>query len=237
MSLVALILGAGANVGKGVRAAAQALKSQGYTVVVGSRSATKVDGASHAVNLDATQPETIKAAFAETEQFAGPPNVVVFNTSALTPPPGDAVSVPLEAFSRDVSFGTTGLYAAVQEAVAAFRKAPKQAPKAFIYTGNILPFVPANKPFFLTGGVSKVAAAYQMQLFGNSFKEENFGFYFASQISRTGGPVTMAQLSGLAHGVAYWNLIQRKEQGDWDLRFYEDGSEGPHEPVHLVFQP
>ncbi|KZV85489.1 hypothetical protein EXIGLDRAFT_841467 [Exidia glandulosa HHB12029] len=196
MSLVALILGAGANVGKGV---AQQLKSQGYTVVVGSRSATKVDGTSHAVKLDVTQPETIKAAFAETEKFAGPPNVVAFNTSSLTPPPGDAVSVPLEAFSRDVSFGTTGLYAA-----------------AFIYTGNILPF---------------------MQLFGNSFKDENFRFYFASQISRIGGPVTMAQLSGHAHGVAYWNLIQRKEQGDWDLRFYEDGSEGPHEPVHLVFQP
>ncbi|KZV92911.1 hypothetical protein EXIGLDRAFT_674533 [Exidia glandulosa HHB12029] len=234
MSLVALILGAGANVGKGV---AQQLKANGYTVVVGSRSTTKVDGASHAVKLDVTLPETIKTAFAETEKIAGPPNVVVFNPSGFSPPPGDAVSVPLEGFTRDVAFGTTGLYAAVQEAVAAFRKAPKQAPKAFIYTGNILPFVPATLPVFLSGGVSKVAAAYQIQLFSNSFKEENFRFYFASQISRTGGPVTMKQLSGHAHGVAYWNLVQRKDQGDWDLRFYEDGSEGPHEPVHLVFQP
>ncbi|KZV87360.1 NAD(P)-binding protein [Exidia glandulosa HHB12029] len=230
MSLVALIVGAGANVGKGVT---QQLKAKGYTVVVGSRSATKIEGASHAVKLDVTKPETIKTAFAEVEKIAGPPNVVIFNPAGFTAPPGDAASVPLEAFSRDVAFGTTGLYTAVQEAVAAFRKAPAQSPKAFIYTGNILPFVPATKPIFLTLGVAKVAAAYQIELFSNSFKDENFRFYFASQISRNGGPVSITQLSGHAHGVAFWNLIERKEQGEWDLRFYEDGSEGPHEPVHL----
>lgn len=46
------------------------------------------------------------------------------------------MSIPLEAFASNVSIGTVGLYAAVQESVAAFRQAPKDAPKAFIYTGN-----------------------------------------------------------------------------------------------------
>ncbi|KZV80448.1 NAD(P)-binding protein [Exidia glandulosa HHB12029] len=228
MSLVAFIIGAGSNVGTGI---AKHLSAQGYTVVVGSRSGTKVDGAGHAVKVDVTKPETVKTAFAEVEKVAGaPPNVVIYNAAGFTPPPSDAASVALDAYARDVSVGTTGLYAAVQEAVAAFRKAPKQAPKAFIFTGNVIPFIPAAVPMLLTLGVGKVAAAWQIQLFSNAFKDENFRFYYASQVSRAGGIVSKPAggLSGPAHGTAFWNLIQRKEQGGWDFRFYEDGSEAAH---------
>ena len=51
-------------------------------------------------------------------------------------PKGDAVSIPIESFAADVAFGTTGLYATAYEAVAAFRKAPKDVAKVFIVTGN-----------------------------------------------------------------------------------------------------
>lgn len=74
--LVAFILGAGGNVGAGL---AKAWSAKGYTVAVGSRSGSTLEGATLAVKLDLTQPATIKSAFAEVTKSAGPPNVVVLN--------------------------------------------------------------------------------------------------------------------------------------------------------------
>ncbi|EJD54179.1 putative short-chain dehydrogenase [Auricularia subglabra TFB-10046 SS5] len=238
MSPVAFIIGAGPNVGRGV---AKHFKSKGYKVAVSARNPSKslswaaAEG-HHAVSVDVTKPDTIKAAFADVEKALGPPSVVVFNPGVISiPKDNDPLTVSVEDFTNDVAFGTYGLFASAQEAVAAFRKAPKDEPKVFIDTGNILPFVPANRPIFITLGTSKKAAAYQIELYSNAYVKEGFRFYFASQVTRAGKPVSNEELSGDAHGVAYLNLIQRKEQGDWDLRFYEDGSEAPHFPVEHLF--
>ncbi|KZV92919.1 NAD(P)-binding protein [Exidia glandulosa HHB12029] len=239
MAPVAFVIGAGPKVGRGV---SRMLKSKGYNVAVGARTPSKsvtwaAEDGVHPVSVDVTKTETITAAFAEVDKKYGPPSIVVYNPGAITIPKdrNDPLTIPVNKFADDVAFGTSGLFAAAQEAVAAFRKTPKDQPKVFIATGNILPFVPANRPFFISLAVAKKAAAYQIELFANSYQTEGFRFYFASQIARDGKGVRDSVLSGEAHGVAYWDLIQRKEQGDWDLRFYEDGSEGPHFPVDHLF--
>jgi hypothetical protein len=48
-------------------------------------------------------------------------------------------------------------------------------------------------------------------------------FYFASQVSPEGGIVQMADVVAAAHGEVYWELVNEKEQGVWDVRFLGDG--------------
>lgn len=51
-------------------------------------------------------------------------------------------------------------------------------------------------------------------------------FYFASQVTADGGPVPYPDVSGDAHGDAYWKLINGGIGWEkWDLRFVAD-SEG-----------
>jgi len=42
-------------------------------------------------------------------------------------------------------------------------------------------------------------------------------------VTTTGETVEYAELSGEAHGTTYWNLVQQKEQGEWQLNFTPDG--------------
>ncbi len=78
-SLVALIIGAGANVGRTV---ALTLQKHQYKVVLGSRNpdveALKKDGL-FSVKVDATKPDSVVQAFKTVSDELGPPNVVIFN--------------------------------------------------------------------------------------------------------------------------------------------------------------
>lgn len=78
-SLVALIIGAGANVGRTV---ALTLQKHQYKVVLGSRNpdieALKKDGL-FPVKVDATKPDSVVQAFKTVSDELGPPNVVIFN--------------------------------------------------------------------------------------------------------------------------------------------------------------
>lgn len=49
-------------------------------------------------------------------------------------------------------------------------------------------------------------------------------FYFASQVTESGGPVPYDQVSGEAHGKVYVSLAQEREQRPWDIRFLADGT-------------
>lgn len=74
---IALIIGAGSNVGGSV---AQTLVKQNYKVAVGSR--TKRDNVPdgfYPFTVDVTRPESIKPAFEKVIADVGPPNVVIFN--------------------------------------------------------------------------------------------------------------------------------------------------------------
>ena len=44
-------------------------------------------------------------------------------------------------------------------------------------------------------------------------------YYFASEVANDGGIPEGYVIHGPAHATAYWNLVQRKEQGQWDVRY------------------
>lgn len=72
---VALIIGAGSNVGK---ATAEAFAAAGYTVAVASRTA-KLDPKFKHFTFDASKPETVEDLFKDVRKVLGPPSVVIYN--------------------------------------------------------------------------------------------------------------------------------------------------------------
>ena len=56
-----------------------------------------------------------------------------------------------------------------------------------------------------------------------SHKKDGFRFYLPSQVTADGKP-PFKEFSAEAHGIAYWSLIQKVEQGGWDVRFVQDGT-------------
>jgi NAD(P)-dependent dehydrogenase (short-subunit alcohol dehydrogenase family) len=77
--LIAFIIGAGKNIGA---ATASALKGKGYQVAVGSRKPVideiKKNGY-FPVAVDASNAESVQAAFAQVNKELGAPSVVIFN--------------------------------------------------------------------------------------------------------------------------------------------------------------
>lgn len=75
---VALILGAGANVGSGV---ARAFAARGYKVAISSRTyRAEVHGNDyHHVPCDLSDPDAVAGVFEEVRKALGPPSVVVYN--------------------------------------------------------------------------------------------------------------------------------------------------------------
>jgi hypothetical protein len=72
-------------------------------------------------------------------------------------------------------------------------------------------------------GSQKQNLAYFVQAGNIAHAKDDFRFYHASQVNSEGA-FPGAEMSGEAHGIAYWNLVQRKERGGWDIRFVKDGS-------------
>lgn len=54
----------------------------------------------------------------------------------------DPFGVSPEAFVKDAGVNVFGAYAALNEAVKGFKELDSSTPKAFISTGNVLPFDP-----------------------------------------------------------------------------------------------
>jgi hypothetical protein len=44
-------------------------------------------------------------------------------------------------------------------------------------------------------------------------------FYFASQVTEDGNAVQNPDVSASAHASLYLDLVNQKEQGEWDVRF------------------
>ncbi|KAF9007251.1 hypothetical protein BDZ89DRAFT_1079484 [Hymenopellis radicata] len=207
--LVALIIGAGSNVGDSV---AQTLLKQNYKVAVGSRNPKR--------DNPGLYPFTVIADI-------GPPNVVIFNASTLVPADGeDPLSLPLSGFNRGATV-TESFYIAAQEALASFRSpVHKQSPKAFIVTGNLLAFVPAAAATVARFGLGlqKVSAAYLTELFHNVYGKEGIRFHYAHLVSAEGGmALADFRTSGPAHAKAYARLINAPGPEVWDYRFTKDG--------------
>jgi NAD(P)-dependent dehydrogenase (short-subunit alcohol dehydrogenase family) len=81
---VALILGAGPNIGAQL---ASAFEARGYKIALGSRSADasqNTDSKVH-VKVDLSKPESVKSAFEQVEKGLGAPGVVVYNGKLTCP--------------------------------------------------------------------------------------------------------------------------------------------------------
>jgi len=224
---VALILAAGGNIGKAV---ATKLASEGYKIAVASRSGTDpTQGKAFAIKADVSKEEDVVAAFAQTKtKFGAAPNIVIYNAAALTPPPvqDDPFSVPYTQFHADLVTGAVGVHGAIHQAVTGFQTLPANVPKVFIATSNIFGVSPAVPvPLFHTISAQKRLLAYLLEAgaVNPSYKAKGYQFYLAAQVGAE-GQVALDEFSGEPHAVAYWNLVNQKEQGRWDYRFIKDGS-------------
>ncbi|CAG7851099.1 SubName: Full=Uncharacterized protein {ECO:0000313/EMBL:CCA74784.1} [Serendipita indica DSM 11827] len=222
---VALILGAGSRVGSSV---ASKLVANGYKVALGSRSGgtEKPEENTIGVKVDVAKPDEVAAAFVTAEKELGAPvNVVVFNTAGFSPlpVPGEPFSKPYDRFLQEITVGALGAYAALHETIKSFKRVSEDKPKVFIATSNLLGVIPPVTNYFTLGN-EKHNLAYYVQAGNTAHADQGFRFYLAAQVSPSGGIPPGAKIDGEAHATAYWNLINRKERGGWDIRFIQDGS-------------
>ena len=75
----------------------------------------------------------------------------------------------------------------------------------------------------LSLAAQKRSLAFLIEAAVKGYRKEGFRFYLASQTTAEGKP-PFTEFSAEAHGIAYWSLIQKVEQGEWDVRFVKDGS-------------
>ncbi|KAJ7260904.1 hypothetical protein B0H12DRAFT_363395 [Mycena haematopus] len=226
---IAFIIGAGKNIGEHTAAA---LKANGYQVALGSRKPiideVKKNGCFPVV-VNAENPDSVKAAFAQVAKELGPPNVVVFNAAAFVPPPvpEDPLSLSLEEFKQHTDVGL-GVYAAAQEALVGFRSETLKGLKTFIVTGNSLPWFHGDRPRSFALNVEKVIEWRLVEILSRAYSKEGFRFHFVSLVGKSGGLIENIPdffTSGPQHAQVYLDLITRKDQADWDYRFTLDGKQ------------
>ncbi|KAJ6257752.1 3-beta-hydroxysteroid dehydrogenase [Drechslerella dactyloides] len=216
MSAVALILGAGANIGHHV---GRALAAKGYKVVLASRSAKDDSGDANTVRIqsDLSDPDSVVKAFATVRSQFGHPSVVVYNAAAATPSdPKNPFSISTADFTRGLTINITSVFVAAQQAVIGFKELPASASKTFIYTGNCLNEAPLAPLMDL--GVGKSATAHMIRSAAEAFKDQGFKFYYADERTADGGPAYSA-IDGPAHGKLYAELAEGTEQGPWQQTF------------------
>ncbi|KAF2818405.1 putative short-chain dehydrogenase [Ophiobolus disseminans] len=215
--LVALILGAGPNVGQHL---SRALAIKGYKVALASRSGRQDDSApgQTSFQVDLSDPSTVAELFAKVKETLGIPSVVVYNAAAGTlNQPKNSFSVSLADFTKDLNINTTSVFAAAQQAVVGFEQLPDSASRTFIYTGNIMNTGTVIAPL-MTAGVGKSASAHLLQNAAAAYADRGFKFYYADERNEDGSPV-YSKISGEGHAQHYVELTESKEQGPWQQTF------------------
>jgi hypothetical protein len=84
----------------------------------------------------------------------------------------DPFGVSPDAFVKDIGVNTIGAYAALNQAVKGFKSLDAGTPKAFIVTGNVLPFKPI--PVGVTLGTGKAAVAHLINIGATTYTKSNF---------------------------------------------------------------
>ncbi|KAJ3542794.1 hypothetical protein NM208_g401 [Fusarium decemcellulare] len=235
-SPVALILGAGANVGQHV---GRALAAKGYKIAFAARSAKEEDSTPTQLLIrgDFADPTSIASIFEKVKSQLGPPQVVVYNGLTQLAPmvdvdkdidlskiaaavtindANDPLSLTLDNFTRHLAVNTTGAFAAAQQAIIAFGELPNSAPRTFIYTGNCLNVAPMVQ--FLDLGVGKSATAYIIQVAAEAYASKGYRFYYADQRQADGSPANN-NIDGPAHAELYAQLVETGPQGPWQQTF------------------
>lgn len=73
----------------------------------------------------------------------------------------DPFSISVEDFIQDINVNVVSAYAALQQAIQAFKELPKGTPKTFIYTGNGLTHM--TMPVLMNNGAGKRAALHLIE--------------------------------------------------------------------------
>lgn len=137
---------------------------------------------------------------------------------AIPPKPNDLFSLSPEEYFKSTKIGLN-VFTAAKAAVERFRDPiHKDHPKAFIYTGNLLPFNQVVSPSYFTLGVQKTLALRLIATSSNTYEAEGFKFYYAHLVSKTGGIPNYKEeflKSGKTHADVYWSLINEKKEYDY----------------------
>lgn len=213
---VALILGAGANIGQGT---ADAFLVEGYSVALVSRKPDNTRTAPNTIKIagNLSKPESVREIFAKAEEQLGIPEVVVYSAAAFTANYKlDPLSLSFEHFSRDMNIKTYSAYVAMQESVKSFAQLPEAAFKTFIYTGNLLN--EATMAGLMALGTGKTATAHVIETAAAAYQDRTLKFYYADERLSDGTPPFM-NIDGEAHGKLYVELAGHKKQGPWQQTF------------------
>lgn len=173
---IALILGAGSNVGQSL---ASAFSQAGYKVALVSRSIQESSSDKQIqIPADLSKPDNVPSIFESVRQKLGAdPNVVIYNAASLTPPSDSSnpFTIDIDAFDKDLRLNNTSAYVAAREAVVGFERLDKALPKTFIYTGNWLNAVTMSNPIFVTLAAGKSAAAAWIGGASVHYKNKGYG--------------------------------------------------------------
>ncbi|KAL2671301.1 hypothetical protein Neosp_013881 [[Neocosmospora] mangrovei] len=171
-SPIALILGAGPNIGQAV---ARTFASKGYKVALASRSLKEADSTENQLNIpsDFSKPDDVVNAFTKVKKVFGIPSVVIYNVAAVHfTPADDPFAISFADFSEDTNINIHSAFIAAQQAVSGFAQLPDSAARTFIYTGNVLNV--AMLPKFLSAGVGKSGAAYMIWTASAAYKDRGY---------------------------------------------------------------
>jgi len=217
-SPVALILGAGPNVGQHV---AQALAAKGYQIALVSRKAQQVSSQGQiSIPGDMSDPKSVADVFSKVKERLGHPSVVVYNAVGATMNDAkDPLSLSLADLMRDMNINTNSAFVAAQQAVLGFKELPDSASKTFIYTGNALNTTTMAPLMDL--GVGKSATAHIIQSAAAAYADKGFKFYYADE-RNADGSLVYRDINGVAHGKHYVQLAEGTEQGPWQQTFVKD---------------
>ncbi|KAG0639935.1 hypothetical protein HOY80DRAFT_1022168 [Tuber brumale] len=219
MTLRALILGSGNNVGASLT---QKLQSEGYTVATLSRSSPASTSSNHHITADLTASTALKSHIASAAAaLGGFPNVIVYNAWATTFPQNAddwLADISPEAVSKELAVNTVSLYAAAQAAVEGWEGLGKDygGPRALIYTGNPLPWI--NMPNLVSLAMGKGASAVLVESLAATYGASGKRFYFTMQVDENTGGIYNG-IDGPVVAQVYLDLIRRKEQGGWKISF------------------
>ncbi|KAF4464531.1 short-chain dehydrogenase [Fusarium albosuccineum] len=215
-SPVALILGAGSNVGQHV---ARAFAAKGYKIALTARSLKEEDSTPDQLHIrsDFSDPNSVVNVFTKVKSQLGAPGVVVYNAAASARhDTKNPLSVSLKDFDRDLAINTSSAFVAAQQAVLGFEELPESASRTFIFTGNCTNVSPIIA--LMDIGVGKSATASIIECAAEAYKPKGYKFYYADERNADGSPAYGA-IDGAAHGEFYTQLAEESSQGPWQQTF------------------
>jgi len=217
---VALILGAGANIGQ---ALGHVFAEQGYKVALVARSIREQDSTDKQLNIkaDFADPTSVVRAFDKVKTEFGIPTVVIHNAAkANFGSPRDPFSaLNAEALQESLNINLVSTFVGIQQSLLAWADLPSGATSpTFIHTGNILNIKPMSFVLDLTVGKAGTAGLIQMAAETKAYTDKKYKFYFADQRNPDGSSISTG-VDAYAHAKLYYELSQGTEQGLWHQTF------------------